>query len=110
MPADNNKLIIEGITEDGKTFRPSDWIDRLCGSVSSYGADRRAKHPGRPNGYRGPERRQRRVNFLHPQVIDGIKCTIHYKLPVPVTWQESEDLVLPIEPSGGAEEIRTPDL
>ncbi len=76
MSANNNKLIIEGITEDGKTFRPSDWIDRLCGSVSSYGADRRTKHPPPQHGYRGPERRQRHINFLHPQVIDGIKCLV----------------------------------
>jgi hypothetical protein len=72
----NNKLIIEGITEDGKTFRPSDWIERLCGSVSSFGADRRSKHPPRDHGYRGPERRLSHVNFLHPQIIDGIKCLV----------------------------------
>lgn len=23
-------LIIEGMTNDGKKFRPSDWIDRMC--------------------------------------------------------------------------------
>ena len=43
-------------------------------------------------------------------VIDGSRCTIRYKLPVPATWQESEELVLPTEPFGGAEGIRTPYL
>ncbi len=76
MSVNNKKLIIEGITEDGKTFRPSDWIERLCGSVSSYGADRRAKRRPNQHSYRGPERRQRHVNFLHPQMIDGIKCLV----------------------------------
>lgn len=74
MSVNNKKLIIEGITEDGKTFRPGDWIERLCGSVSSYGADRRSKHP--PHQHSGPERRQCRVNFLQPQTIDGIKCLV----------------------------------
>lgn len=44
--------------------------------MSSYGADRRTKQPPHQHGYRGPERRQRRVNFLHPRVIDGIKCLV----------------------------------
>jgi hypothetical protein len=42
-------------------------------------------------------------SFVEKVVIDGSKCTIRYKLPVPTTWQESEDLVLPTEPSSGAE-------
>jgi hypothetical protein len=42
-------------------------------------------------------------SFVENIVIDGSKCTVCYKLPVPVTWQGSEDLVLPIEPLSGAE-------
>ena len=49
-------------------------------------------------------------SFVEKIVIEGSKCTIRYKLPVPATWQESEDLVLPIEPLSGAEGIRTPYL
>ncbi len=49
-------------------------------------------------------------SFVEKIVVDGGKCTIHYKLPVPATWQGSDDLVLPIEPSSGAEGIRTPYL
>lgn len=54
------KLIIKGLTEDGGKFRPSDWAERLCGAVASYG-------PGR------------RIIF-HPKVrmasIDGVKCVV----------------------------------
>ncbi len=59
MPA-SEKVIIKGQTEDGGKFRPSDWAERLCGAVASYG-------PGR------------RIIF-HPHVklasIDGIKSVV----------------------------------
>ncbi len=49
-------------------------------------------------------------SFVEKVVIEGNKCAIRYKLPVPATWQESEDLVLPTEPSSGDRGIRTPHL
>ena len=55
-----NRLILKGITHEGGKFRPSDWAERLCGAVATYG-------PGR------------RIIF-HPNVnlasIDGIKCVV----------------------------------
>ena len=35
-------------------------------------------------------------------VTEDCKCTINYKLPIPATWQEMEDVVLPIDTVGGA--------
>lgn len=32
----NKKIFIQGITNDGQKFRPSDWAERLCSSVSRY--------------------------------------------------------------------------
>lgn len=32
-------FVIIGVTREGKTFRPSDWADRLCGIMSAFGAD-----------------------------------------------------------------------
>lgn len=29
-------IIIEGITDQGKTFRPSDWAERMSGSLASF--------------------------------------------------------------------------
>lgn len=59
MPA-TEKVIIKGLTKDGSKFRPSDWAERLCGAVASYG-------PGR------------RIIF-HPKVklasIDGVKSVV----------------------------------
>ncbi|MCC5397349.1 DUF3579 domain-containing protein, partial [Staphylococcus aureus] len=31
MAANPRQFFIQGVTRDGKTFRPSDWADRLCG-------------------------------------------------------------------------------
>ena len=31
-----DELIIEGLTLDGKKFRPSDWVDRLCGMLAVF--------------------------------------------------------------------------
>jgi len=31
-----DELIIEGITTDGIKFRPSDWVDRLCGMLADF--------------------------------------------------------------------------
>ena len=34
-------FIIVGVTTGGRTFRPSDWADRLCGIMSAFGSDNR---------------------------------------------------------------------
>jgi hypothetical protein len=34
-------FVILGVTNAGKRFRPSDWADRLCGIMSSFGSERR---------------------------------------------------------------------
>jgi hypothetical protein len=37
MAAPENKtIIIEGITSQGKTFRPSDWAERMSGVLASF--------------------------------------------------------------------------
>jgi hypothetical protein len=41
-------------------------------------------------------------SFVGKIVIDEGKCTIDSKLPVPATWQDSDDLVLPAEPLSGS--------
>jgi hypothetical protein len=37
-------FVVIGATLDGKTFRPSDWADRLCGIMSTLGNDNRVKY------------------------------------------------------------------
>lgn len=41
MAAESLEFVIMGTTQDGKTFRPSDWAERLAGCMSSFGGDGR---------------------------------------------------------------------
>ena len=46
--------VIEGIMEDGNKFRPSDWVERLSGSLASFGPDHRLKYGSvRPCVFKG---------------------------------------------------------
>ena len=38
------EFLIEGVTADGKTFRPSDWAERLCGVLAAFGGDHRMQY------------------------------------------------------------------
>ncbi len=33
------EIFIQGLTSDGKQFRPSDWAERLCGAMSCFRPD-----------------------------------------------------------------------
>lgn len=33
---DDKKIVIEGVTNQGKTFRPSDWAERMSGAMASF--------------------------------------------------------------------------
>lgn len=53
----HESFIIVGITGNGQQFRPSDWAERLCGTMSIFGAERRMAYspyvqPGSYEGYK----------------------------------------------------------
>ena len=56
---------IEGITREGKTFRPSDWAERLAGALSSF----------RPGGS-GMNAHIGYSPYCMPRVVGGVKCVI----------------------------------
>ncbi len=58
---------ILGITQDGRSFRPSDWAERLAGAMSSFRPGGSSGGPGAHIGY---------SPFCVPRVVDGIKCVI----------------------------------
>ena len=58
---------IQGITSDGRMFRPSDWAERLAGAMSSFRPGGSAGGIGAFIGY---------SPYCEPRVIDGIKCVI----------------------------------
>ena len=62
------ELFIQGITRDGRTFRPSDWAERLAGAMSSF----------RPGGSRGGNIGQAigYSPYCIPTVIGNVKCVV----------------------------------
>lgn len=61
------QVFIQGITQDGRTFRPSDWAERLCGAMSCFRPEGSAGGIGSFIGY---------SPYCVPQVINGVKCVI----------------------------------
>jgi len=56
---------IQGITREGKAFRPSDWAERLAGALSSF----------RPLGS-GVDAHIHYSPYCVPRVVGGVKCVI----------------------------------
>ena len=99
------EIFIQGITLEGKTFRPSDWAERLAGAMACF----------RPDGVRsGISAYIGYSPYCVPRVINGVKCVIvseALREVEPMAWdfvmnfardnhlQTSEACLLP-EPSG----------
>ena len=60
-------VFIQGVTRDGKTFRPSDWAERLAGAMSCFRPDGGAGGRGAFIGY---------SPYCVPRHIGGIKGVI----------------------------------
>jgi hypothetical protein len=54
------EIVIQGVTESGKAFRPSDWAERLCGMMSVFSEDRHLSYSP----------------FLKPVMIAGLRCVV----------------------------------
>ena len=65
--ASPRKLLIQGVTRDGKAFRPSDWAERLAGAMSSFRPGGTAGGIGAFIGY---------SPYCVPRVIDGVRSVI----------------------------------
>ncbi len=61
------KLYIRGVTRDGRSFRPSDWAERLAGAMSSF-------RPGGAHGGIGAFIGY--SPYCVPHLIDGVKSVI----------------------------------
>ena len=62
------EVFIQGVTRDGRTFRPSDWAERLAGVMSAF----------RPGGAQ-PGSHLNYSPWCIPTVIDGVKCVIVHR-------------------------------
>lgn len=54
------KLVIESVSEDGRQFRPSDWVERISTSLAIFGPDHRLQYSKR----------------VQPGMINGEKCLV----------------------------------
>ncbi len=61
------QFYIHGVTVEGRTFRPSDWSERLAGAMSSF----------RPKGGAGGIAAFIGYSpYCVPQVVDGVRCVL----------------------------------
>lgn len=60
MNTSSKDVIIKGVTAGGKTFRPSDWAERLSSAVATFGADNRMNYSP----------------YVQPQTRDGVRCVV----------------------------------
>ena len=63
------RIVIQGVTLNGRAFRPSDWAERLCGIMSTFGGDHQMRYS----------------RFVRPMMLDGVRCVV-----VEPTLQEAE--------------------
>ncbi len=54
------RIVIQGITKNGRAFRPSDWAERLCGIMSTFAGDQQMRYSP----------------FVRPVLLDGVRCVM----------------------------------
>ncbi len=59
-PAPKPRIVIQGITLQGRAFRPSDWSERLCGIMVTFGGDRHTRYSP----------------HVQPMILDGVRCVV----------------------------------
>ena len=52
------EIVIQGLTSEGRTFRPSDWAERLAGILASFGDDQKLAYH----------------QFVRPMMLDNVRC------------------------------------
>ena len=101
--AEPRRLFIEGRTRDGRTFRPSDWAERLAGALSSFRPEGAPRNAGAFIGY---------SPFCVPRVLGDAKGVLvdeRLREIEPMAWDfvtnfaRDNDLVVVEDPElGGA--------
>jgi hypothetical protein len=54
------EFVIQGVTLEGRPFRPSDWAERLCGIMAAFGGDHRMQYSP----------------YVHPVTASGVRCVV----------------------------------
>ena len=96
MQPASSPIIIQGITQQGRAFRPSDWADRLCGVMAAFGGDQQMRYSP----------------WVRPMILDGVRCVYvqpELKQAEPRAWRflhvfaRDNELVM-LDPSTAPEE------
>ncbi len=61
-----HEFFIQGLTSKGKTFRPSDWAERLAGVMGCF----------RPAGDAGPNVHLQYSPYVRPVLLAGVKSVV----------------------------------
>lgn len=54
------RLVIESVSEDGRRFRPSDWIERISTQAATFGANHKIHYS----------------KSVQPRMVNGSKCLV----------------------------------
>ena len=60
LAGQSTEIVIQGVTTSGRTFRPSDWSERLCGMMSVFSEDRHLSYSP----------------YLKPVISGGMSCVV----------------------------------
>lgn len=60
FPSPGARIIIQGMTQQGRAFRPSDWAERLCGIMCAFGGDQQLRYSP----------------YVRPMLLDGVRCVL----------------------------------
>ena len=63
----HSEVVIHGLTREGRTFRPSDWAERLAGVMAQF---RPGGSLARPGGH------LRYSPWCIPTTMGGVKCVV----------------------------------
>jgi hypothetical protein len=66
-PTKPREFCIQGLTKDGRSFRPSDWAERLASAMSCFRPEGSVGGIGAFIGY---------SPYCVPTVVNGVKCVI----------------------------------
>ena len=54
------RIVIQGVTKNGRAFRPSDWAERLCGIMCTFGGDQQMRYSP----------------YVRPVMVEGVRCVV----------------------------------
>lgn len=63
----SRQYCIQGTTGQGRSFRPSDWAERLAGAMASFRPGGGAPGPGAHLGY---------SPYCVPRIVAGLRCVV----------------------------------